>query len=82
MRKYKVVGCPSCHNWQITTATKQTRCRFCNKSINMLKTKVWVETGNARLARLITQKLNTLETHQPEIITTLITRIIRTTRKD
>jgi len=76
METYRVISCPHCFRWQLTTGRKRVKCKYCNRSLNLEKVKVWAETKDHRLARALVQKLSVLETRKPEVINRLIARVI------
>jgi len=46
-KKFKVIKCPKCYAWQVISASKTFRCRFCGYSTEVRKLNIFFESDNA-----------------------------------
>jgi len=47
MGKFKVVCCLRCRTWQVVTASKTFRCRFCGYTTELKRLNVFYESDDA-----------------------------------
>jgi len=47
-KRFKIVVCPYCRRMQAVMATKRFRCKFCGKSMDMSKLRIYYATDDAR----------------------------------
>jgi len=47
MMRFKVVCCSKCHTWQVITATKTFRCRFCGYTVELKRLNIFYQTDDA-----------------------------------
>ncbi|MFW5704972.1 MAG: DUF5817 domain-containing protein [Nanoarchaeota archaeon] len=58
MTIYKIVCCPKCHKFAITTAGVSFSCIHCRKTSDLSKMKIFFTTDSPEVARKVLQKIN------------------------
>lgn len=57
MKKYKILRCPNCFNFLITSSLTSFKCQYCFKVKSVKKLRVFFESENPNLATKTLQSL-------------------------